>query len=379
MKIVVKLDKRKSGLTREGYPIVIYIKKPHQPGRPFRTGLFSQPQHWNDRLAQATAKHPDHYYINDFLNIKKRRITDVLLMASRTPLTIDEAYRQIEQRQFDSFFKSGMALINHNSSNTKYWALQKFNAHYPNIKIDEVNQSMVSEFKSALLRNGHKPAGVDSYLRSLRAIWNKTSRHPNPFKGVSVPIPKKINRVSTIGDLRKLKAADLSDRGNIGGLDHYRDYWLAMFFLGGVDPEVIAKLRYDLHVVSDRVQFNRNKGGSKMPCNNLIVPELKAILKKYEGGDFLFPIHQSASYHTFMKNFQPGLKELSSALQLSVAIHPKSARYTFIHRAQELFIDERLTAQIVGHKRKTTTSLYTNDYPLSVQDEAHIKIIHING
>jgi hypothetical protein len=69
----------------------------------------------------------------------------------------------------------------------------------------------------------------------------------------------------------------------------------------------------------------------------------------------------------------------SRLLDLNLTRRPltKSARYSFINRAQQLLIDERITAEIVGHKRKTTTSIYSNSFPLEVRDQAHAKIIDV--
>ena len=89
------------------------------------------------------------------------------------------------------------------------------------------------------------------------------------------------------------------------------------------------------------------------------------------------PIYKAKDYTGFMKNFNNRLKKLCLKLELSKPLKPKTPRYTFIDRAQQLLIDERVTAQLVGHKRKTVTSLYTNDFPVSVQDAAHMKIIDI--
>ncbi|MEE9361167.1 MAG: hypothetical protein V3U92_01055 [Cellulophaga sp.] len=62
---------------------------------------------------------------------------------------------------------------------------------------------------------------------------------------------------------------------------------------------------------------------------------------------------------------------------MSKILKPKTPRYTFINRAQELLVDERITAQIVGHKSKSTTSIYTNNFSLVAQDEAHLKIVKV--
>ena len=143
------------------------------------------------------------------------------------------------------------------------------------------------------------------------------------------------------------------------GFNNYRNYWLLMFYLGGIDPEVLSKLRYDRHLVNGRIVFNRDKGNSKTSCNNIVPKQAVEILELYKksGEPYFVPIHNAKNYRTFSGNFSRRMRELSRKLDLSVELRPKSARYTFIDRAQQMLIDERVTAQIVGHKRKTTTSI----------------------
>ena len=64
-------------------------------------------------------------------------------------------------------------------------------------------------------------------------------------------------------------------------------------------------------------------------------------------------------------------------LQLSKKPLSKSARATFIDRAQQLLIDERITMEIVGHTQQSVHSIYTDEFPLHVRDEAHLKIIEV--
>ena len=232
-------------------------------------------------------------------------------------------------------------------------------------------------FRDQLLKEGNRPSGVDSYIRSLKALWSKFSDKPNPFKGVTTHIPDTIKIVASVSDLDILRDAKLESSSNYGGYNNYRNYWLLMFYLGGIDPEVLSKLRYDRNVVNGRIVFNRNKGNSKTGCNNIIPKQAQEILEHYKdkGSPFLVPIHKANSYKTFSGNFSRRLRELSKKLGLGVELRPKSARYTFIDRAQQILIDERVTAQIVGHKRRTTTSIYTNNFPLKFQDESHLRII----
>nr|WP_299385536.1 phage integrase SAM-like domain-containing protein [Allomuricauda sp.] len=276
------------------------------------------------------------------------------------------------------FYKAAIGLLPQDYIGTKLSALRSFDSYFPDITFNEISSATVDRYIRNLREKGNSPGGIDSYVRSLKALWNKLSNKENPFKGHRIPIPPRIKKVSTPEDIRKLASAQLSDKGLISSYSKLRDYWLLMFYFGGIDPEVLARLRYDRNIQNGRLVFNRGKGGSNMPCNNIIAPQALEILGKYDCRPYLVPIYRSTSPKSFIRNFRRGLIRISDMLELGVVMHPKSARYSFIDRAQQELIDERITAQIVGHKRRTTTSLYTNDFPIEVQDKAHLKIISLS-
>lgn len=378
MTIRIVLDGRKKGETDKGFPVVVDISSNYKQRR-IRTGFYSKKNHWHPGREEPKTSHPQYYVIMDYLEKLKNKIGRAVSKSSLEGLSIDEAAELIFRRSYKSFYQAALDALPDpdNYDDTRLSAINKFNELYPDLGFQEITPFTVEAFKNTLLAAGNKPGGVDSYLRSLRAMWNKTTDQRNPFSGYKIVIPGKVNRVATTEDLKKLEDAQLEYTGPIGGPGQYRDYWLLMFYLGGIDPEALSRLRYDENVVGGRIQFNRQKGGSAVACNNIIPDKAWEILRRYDCQPYLVPIHLSGNYTGFEKNFNNRFQKLCVDLELSVKLRPKSARYTFIDRAQQLLVDERITAQIVGHKRKTTTSLYTNDFPLQVQDQAHLRIISI--
>ena len=376
MNITIKINKRRSKLTPKGYPIVVYATKNYQE-REWRTGYFTHLNVWDERLGSPKRQHPEYYHLLDYLSFMRSKINEAKLESKTRSISFEETKEFLFNTKRDSFLDAAMGLFDDGFRGTEWSAIRRFDKFYPNSTFDNVSKHVAISFRDQLLSEGHRHSGVDSYIRSLKALWNKLTDKPNPFKGIVTPIPQTIKTVASTEDLLKLSNARLASSKEYGGFEHLRNYWLLMFFLGGIDPEVLSKLRYDQHVIHGRIVFNRNKGNSRTSCNNIIPERAKEILERYkeEGSPFLVPIHKAKSYRSFSTNFSRRMRELSRKVGLSIELRPKSARYTFIDRAQQLLIDERVTAQIVGHKRRTTTSLYTNDFPLEFQDNAHFKII----
>ncbi len=378
MKIAVKLDRRKQGETNLGFPVVVYCSQNYKK-KTIRTGYYAKITQWNDKLAEPKKSHPDFYLLSDYLDNLKLRIKKLVRKSIDEVVSFDDVASFLFKKEYTTFFETAENYIN-NPLSTKQSAINSFNTFFPGVSVTEVNKDMVQKYIGFLLAKGNKAGGVDSYMRSLRAIFNVIgSEYPNPFSKYKIEIPDKINVVASAEDLKILQNAQLENSGPIGGPFNFRNYWLLMFYLGGIDPEVLSKLRYDKNEVNGRIQFNRDKGRSKVACNNVIPPQAYEILNLYDCKPYFVPIYQSKDYKNFMSNFNRRFKVLCVKLNLSAELRPKTPRYTFINRAQQLLVDERVTAQIVGHKRKSTTSLYTNDFPLEVQDEAHLKIISISA
>jgi len=376
MKIYIKLDKRAAGETPLGFPIVIYCSQNYK-NKIIRTGFYAKNKTWNEKLGYVKVSHPDFYLINDQIDFINARIKIIIRKAFNENISLNSVPDFIFKKSYDTFYDAVIDFVN-NKKSTKHSAAEAFNNFYPGVGFSEISKEMVNGFIGKMLKKGNKPGGVDSYIRSLRALFNVLSEEPNPFTKYKIAIPDKTNVVASKNDIKTLRTAKLETIKAIGGANNYRNYWLLMFYLGGIDPEVLSKLRYDRHVVDGRIQFNRDKGQSKVACNNIIPGEAFEILKQYRCAPYLVPIYKSGNYTSFLGNFNRRFKDLCVKLNLSAKLRPKTPRYTFINRAQQLLVDERITAQIVGHKRKSTTSLYTNDFPLQVQDKAHIKIITVN-
>ncbi len=126
-----------------------------------------------------------------------------------------------------------------------------------------------------------------------------------------------------------------------------------------------------------RVEFNRGKGGTEVFVSNKIFPEAQKILDLYDCKPYLVPLYQMSNYHNFIPNISRRLESIKENLGLSKKPYSKAPRYSFITRAQQLLIDERIAIEIVGHSQGSTHSIYKYEFPYHVRDEAHKSIIDL--
>lgn len=257
--------------------------------------------------------------------------------------------------------------------------LNSFNAVYPGIFTTDITHGHAVNYMRQLLKTNSNN-GVHTYMRTLNALYNKISEDKNPFKGVRPKKVKTKNKALTEADVLKLmhtrSLKHKYDGHNTNDtVNYYRYYWLLMFYLGGIDFIDLAHLRYDLHIKSGRVQFYRNKGGTNVFINNKVMPQATAILKHFNCYPYLVPIYKYKDHNGYLKAINQKAKDNTQDLNLTRPPLTKSARYTFITRAQQLLIDERITIEIVGHSQQSTHSIYTDAFTTAVRDRAHERII----
>lgn len=364
----------------QGYPVYKILrasgKKPLK-----KTICRCQPCHWNDIDKILTREHPDYdLIIAGVLNVKSV-IASINLGLFDYETAKEKLFGKIK-RQTTSFYDAALVLCTEDSTGRLYrTVVNSFESACPGVATSEITKQHAKDYLAAILTS-QTNNGAHTYMRTLQAIFNKISDLPNPFKGVRPKLIDTVSKDLTTEDLRRIFTTrtykhKFDGRNTNDTINYYRYYYMLMFYLGGIDAVDLAQLRYDEHVSNGRIQFRRAKGGTSAMVNNKIFDEAAEILQYFDCYPYLVPLYKYKRHKDFVSNMNDRLGETLKDLKLTRKPLSKSARYTFINRAQELLIDERITAELVGHKRKTTTSIYTKNFPLVVRDEAHKRIIEV--
>lgn len=365
----------------EGYPVYKILRCANFGVK--KVTLFrSWPEHWNDKIKEITPEHPNYdNLIAPLLNLKSI-IADINTGGHDYEAAKNKMFGIIKDTP-KAFYTAGMALVDQTRNGQLYaTVLKSFNVAYPNIDYTAITKAHALAYMHGMLKF-NKPNGVHTYMRTLNAIFNKVAFDlDNPFTGVRPAKEKTRSKHLNDTQLKRLffTRTYLSkfDRQNTNdSVNKYRYYFMLMFYLGGIDAIDLAKLRYDEHVNDGRIQFYRFKGGTNVYINNKILPEALELLKKFNCYPYLVPIYKYKSQVDFVSNMNDRLNNYITDLHLGLRVLTKGARYSFINRAQQLLIDERITMELVGHAQQSTHSIYTNEFPLSVRDEAHKKIISL--
>lgn len=362
--------------TKNGHGI--YVELIHLKQRQRELIGHSFKQYWNSNLNEPIAQHP--HYSELMPVVLECRIKFLKINSGALSFSDAAALLFDVKEVFGSFVDlCGEYCTDTTTGKLFKTVLNSFDLIYPGITVDNITPGVAENYKNKLLQK-NTPNGVYTYLTKLTTLFSRVSDLSNPFKGVRPERQKTINKALSDIDVNKLINTrtikhKLDAKNTIESVNWPRYYWLLMFYLGGIDFVDLAHLRYDKHVVNGRIIFKRNKGGTDVLVNNKIFEVAQDLLNKFDCYPYLIPAYKYASHHQYLNWCNNKLHKITTDLRLSKKPLTKSARYTFITRAQQLLIDERVTIEIVGHAQQSTHSIYTSEFPLLVRDTAHEKII----
>lgn len=377
MKASLKLNTKIT--TKQGHPVIVKLHVSAKLRKKETIG-HALAENWNPINNEPYKTHPEYYQIYPKVLEYKSKITKINYGAYNFKEASSILFSESQSVDLVFFTAASNLCDDTKTGKLNQTILNSFQLHFPNILIDDITRFNTEKYMK-ILNTKNKPNGVHTYLRKLTTLFTRLTDKPNPFKGVR---PRKVKTAQkTLSDHDILKIRDTrtflnkyDKKNTTDTINNYRYYWLLMFYLGGIDLVSLKNLRYDKNVVGNRIQFRRDKIGSVF-VNNIIPEEAATILKKFDCYPYLVPIYKSTNYDEFRNNMNTRFNYRTKDLQLTQIPLSKSARYTFINRARQLMIDERITIEIVGHEQQKTHSIYTDEYPLSVRDKAHLGIIDV--
>ena len=130
-------------------------------------------------------------------------------------------------------------------------------------------------------------------MRTIRVIYNKaikdglTDRKSYPFQEYKIKTEPTKKRAIPIEDLQKILNLQLEESDR---LFHYRNYFLASYFLWGISFMDLAFLKWE-NISNERIHYRRKKTGKLYDIR--ISKQLAEIFEYYgkdkENRPFIFP------------------------------------------------------------------------------------------
>jgi integrase len=227
--------------------------------------------------------------------------------------------------------------------------------------------------------------GVNTYMRALRALFNKMKnqyndeelgiiRIPrNPFKAYKIKTVKRRQqgKYLTVEEMRKI----VTYTSTTESLQFARDMFLLMFCLIGINTK---DLYYLPKPSGARIEFARFKTDRSYSIR--IEKEITAIAAKYQSDTNFIGLHSRyKEYRIFTRQVDRFLKKLMAALGIEKPVSSNWARHTWATIARNnCRIPKDDVALCMGHEdedNKVTDDYITYDY--SIIDRSNRKVLNL--
>ena len=353
---------------------ITYHKKRHE----FATGLFINPNHWNNKLQLAKPPNEENTFINNELSLIKSKINQafLLLQIQGTDFTTDDIYNRYKGKTntqnigiisyYNEYLEKNKKLI---GIEIKQITWNKFNYIYNDLKqfikwkfskneilLKDLDHAFIIEFEYYLKTEKlQKQVTINKVLQRLKKVVKTATINKlidsNPF------VEHKAKRVTTTivylttEELEKLETKNFSQHR----LEQVRDLFIFCCYTGLAYNEMV-KLQYK-HIVDGFdgykwIKMIREKTNKEISIP--LLPKAQMILsdKASGSGSEIRYVFESISN----QKFNSYLKEIAEIVGLEKNLTHHTARKTFATTVL-LYNDVpmEIVSELLGHSKITTT------------------------
>lgn len=260
---------------------------------------------------------------------------------------------------------------------------RKVEAFDKNATFDTMNVGWLKEFEKYCSKT-MSVNGMGIVFRNIRTVFNQARKDGEtdkyPFLNYQIKKEETRKRSLTVEQIRQIK--DFECRG---AMAEYRDIWLLMFYLIGINSKDLFLAKKD-QIVNGRLEYRRAKTGKLYSIK--IEPEAMEIIERHKGsGEYLLDIMDRYSdYLEYTRHMNHVLKKLGMAYHqhggydrntkpIEEGLSTYYARHSWATIAAELDITFETISAALGHSiANPTTAIYINFNQRKV-DEANRKVI----
>ena len=371
-KCYLKLDTRRA-LKDGTYPVKIVVTGNSKELR-LDTGVSVKEDGWNPTTRNAVNRRTASLLStlltrteSTVLDLRERGVFDKLTTAQlRKALTAEGPASP--QRTFLEVCEQFLHLKTGKRTREIYEAtMKKVTAFDPEVTMEGITPNWLREFSVFL---GGSVNGRAIHLRNIRAVCNyaldEELTQNYPFRKFKIPREETRKRSLPVDDLRALMALDdLTPQE-----EEYRDMFLLIFYLVGINIADLAALTHD-SLVDGRIEYRRAKTGRLYSIK--VEPEAQAIIDKYQGEQHLLsPFDRYSSYRDYNHRLNDALKKLGpvngkhrNGVLTREPINPELSTYWARHSwatiAASLDIPNETIAAALGHSYgNRVTAIYIN-------------------
>lgn len=250
-------------------------------------------------------------------------------------------------------------------------------------RLKEITATIIADFRCFLQQRKLKTNTINSYLSSLRAIYNAAlleglipQPKENPFGRLKLKREETPKRALPVQVVRKLATLDLSQQPD---LEQAADLSLFSFMAFGMPFVDIVNLKKS-NIQGGEIIYNRHKTRTQIRIG--LTPGLEALIRKYENDTpFVFPLGQERlnttgyrGYKRLLSRQNQALKKIGEKLRLEVKLTSYVMRHTWASQALAHHIPVAVISQALGHSSEKTTRYYLSQLDQSELNDANKQI-----
>ena len=392
------------GRTKKGdkYPLKLRITY-NRKHKVVPLNVLLKKDEWNTKAQKVKASHPNaklitikvNQLLNDvqenalkFEKVEKVYTVENLFGNGGNTSNKQVTFRLFATQEIDSLLKAGR-VGNSEAYKTATNKLLRF-AGKEDLRFEQIDFKFLDSFTNSMLAEEMTVNAIASYMREIRALYNKAINADlveakyYPFRKYKIRTTKTISRALSAEQMKQIKSLHIREGTPQW---HSRNFFMLSFYLIGINFTDMFKLTKDsLH--NNRVTYSRSK--TKKIYSILVPQEANVILRHYEieQQQYLLPIlHKGDSpltidkkCHQAIKTTNHHLDKIAKALEIEQEVTTYYARYTWANIAKAMGYSKDLIAEALGHEYgNTVTGIYLDNYGNEVIDEANARIIkHLN-
>lgn len=304
--------------------------------------------------------------------------------------------RIVNYKTYQSFFEFGNQCVQELKQSNRIGNARSYSAVLSVLKtftngddlaFNELNYDFLKRFEQYhLSKEGNSKNGLASYMRTVRAIYNKgikasvIEREAYPFNLYKITQNPTEKRALDVQGLKKIMELDLKK-------DHplydARNYFVLSYMLYGISFVDLAFLKGQ-NIKDSRLTYRRKKTGKLYDIR--LTDQMTEIINHYKGdkgkADFIFPIikrtkleDQFADSRWALKRYNTRLKELAELCGITQTLTSYVSRHSFATQALLKDVPVVAISQMLGHSKLNTTQTYLKSLPNTIIDDYQDRIM----
>ncbi|MEM9680171.1 MAG: site-specific integrase [Bacteroidota bacterium] len=400
--IILSLDTRRPKKDNT-YPLILRLSH-HRKTTSISVGRSIAKEHWDHKKRMVKRSYGGVSSVSRFNNQllkEKTKATDIINDLAENGQLDFLSVAQIKDRivhskTYQSFFAFGEQCVKELKQAKRIGNARSYDAvinvlkgfmNDDDLAFNELNYDFLKRFEQYhLAKEGNTLNGLASYMRTIRAIYNKgikaglIEREAYPFDLYKIKQEPTEKRALDKDSLKAIMSLNLSP-------DHplfdARNYFILSYMLYGISFIDLAFLK-GMNIKDGRVTYRRKKTGKLYDIR--ITEQIKEIIHYYQGNkgraDFIFPIikrakleDQYADARWALKRYNKRLKDLATLCEIDQTLTSYVSRHSFATQALLMDVPVVAISQMLGHAKLNTTQVYLKSLPNNILDDYQEKII----